>query len=50
MAIYSDEQDPNVIMWEKQERKLAKERKREKAKKVQLKNKRHGNKKSSLRN
>ena len=46
MAIYSDE-DPNVIQWEKQEKREAKKRKKL-AK--QVKNKRHGNKKSSLRN
>jgi len=42
MAIYSNEQDPNVIMWEKQEKRLAKERRKERKRKEQLKNKRHG--------
>jgi hypothetical protein len=28
MAIYSDEQDPNVVMWEKQEKRLAKQRRK----------------------
>ena len=47
MAIYSDEQDPNVVMWEKQEKRLAKERRKLTQ---QVKNKRNGDKKSSLRN
>lgn len=47
MAIYSDEQDPNEIMWEKQEKREAKKRQKLSQ---QVKNKRHGNKKSSLRN
>lgn len=42
MAIYSDEQDPNVTMWEKQEKRFAKERRKEKKRKEQLKNKRNG--------
>lgn len=32
MAIYSDEQDPNVVMWEKQEKKFAKERRKSNSK------------------
>lgn len=47
MAIYSDEEDPNVIQWEKQNRKSDKRRNKLSQ---QVKNKRNGNKKSGIRN
>ena len=47
MAIYSDEEDPNVIQWERQQKR---ENKRRNKLSQQVKNKRNGNKKSSLRN